>query len=1084
MLNKSLKKNLKLYKASAGSGKTYTLVKEFLTLCLSSDNILKYRGILAVTFTNKAANEMKAKLLNYLDGIINDDPNCSDMKNDVLKIIKIDETLLKERAKLLYDDILHNYSDLNVSTIDSFVQQVSRSFAKELNLPSQYKVILDNDDLLDDLIQRIDSKIGKDDKFITYILSEFLKYNLSEENTWHLDAPIKDFLEKLLKESAYKKGESFNIESIDENQYDEIKNYLNDKVNDLIDLIKINIENIYSFNKDNSLSFDVYDKVLPSFLNKIYKDKKLNINVEPKSLVNKTLNDILCGEKSWCKKNVSVSETKRLQILEYFSNIKNIYADLFVVNIIKKNLYLYVMRGTLFSIINQYIEETNKVHISEFNKRISDIIDDCSVPFIYERIGSRYKHFFIDEFQDTSVLQWFNFLPLINNSLSEGYMNLLVGDAKQAIYRFRSGEVEQIINLPKIYKRNKKEFFDECEYNFKSQFSEYSLDTNYRSKKNIINFNNSFFKNAKLQLNNEDYKSVYTKNMEQEYRDKKDYEGYVKTEIFKSEYFIEEGKKRADVKKIKESINYAMLKDINILKDKGFKYSDITILVRSNSDGTLIADFLAKNEVPVISSESILLKSSDKVQLIILTLKYLMDANNDVVRLSLSFYQNLLRETVGDDEKGASLLKKSLSSDIEENLLTELRSKSLTIYDLCVRIMKMYGMNTVEDVFLQYFMNAVHDWQNNENRDIKFFLDFWEKKSDSLYVKITGKIDAVQIMSIHKSKGLEFKVVLYPYAITKIPDFHTNEKWLSFKDDFNILNDIPHLNNFILPVKSALVGTSMEEHYNEEYEKAAFDDINIMYVAMTRPKELLFIYTDNATSKDNPNNFFLDYFSQKIIESNNDKLEFEYVSHDDKVVYSLGELMYSFKEDEKSEELNVAECNDFSTIDWLQMLRIEPDTTMFWKNDEDYNPREWGILVHEIFSKINTIDDAPKILKRYVNDGCIDQEQSDRIMKQFMEVVEKKEVKAAYSRDAVVKNEMDILDAEGNIMRPDRYVELKDKVILIDYKTGAQDVEHYQQLRNYMIALQDMIDHKEIEAFLIYIGKETKVEQVFLDRLF
>ena len=1082
MLNKSLKKNLKLYKASAGSGKTYTLVKEFLTLCLSSENILKYRGILAVTFTNKAANELKAKLLNYLDGIINDDPNCSDMKNDFLKIIKIDEILLKERAKLLYDDILHNYSDLNVSTIDSFIQQVSRSFAKELNLPSQYKVVLDNDDILDDLIQRIDSKIGKDDKFITYILSKFLKYNLSEENTWHLDAPIKDFLEKLLKEGAYKKGESFNIESIDENQYDEIEDYLDKKISTYNNSIKDNIENIISFNNNNSLTLESdYNKVLSSFLNKIND----NINIEPKNLINKTLKDILNGDKNWNKnKKICVSKTQSIQLLNYFSNIIEAHSALFLVNIVKKNLYLYVMRGTLFSIINQYIEETNNVHISEFNKRISDIIDDCSVPFIYERIGSRYKHFFIDEFQDTSVLQWFNFLPLINNSLSEGYMNLLVGDAKQAIYRFRSGEVEQIINLPKIYKRNKKEFFDECEYNFEVQFSEYSLDTNYRSKKNIINFNNSFFKNAKSQLNNEDYKSVYTKNMEQKYRDKKDYEGYVKTEIFKSEYFIEEGKKRADVKKIKESINYAMLKDINILKDKGFKYSDITILVRSNSDGTLIADFLAKNEIPVISSESILLKSSDKVQLIILTLKYFMDADNDVVRLSLSFYQNLLRETVGDDEKGASLLKKSLSSDIEENLLTELRSKSLTIYDLCVRIMKMYGMNTVEDVFLQYFMNAVHDWQNNENGDIKSFLDFWEKKSDSLFVKITGKIDAVQIMSIHKSKGLEFKVVLYPYAITKIPDFHTNEKWLSFKDDFDILKDIPHLDNFILPVKSALVGTSMEEHYNEEYEKAAFDDINIMYVAMTRPKELLFIYTDNATSKDNPNNLFLDYFSQKIIESNNDILEFEYVSCDDKDVYSLGELMYSFKEDEKSEELNVAKCNDFSTIDWLQMLRIEPDTTMFWKNDEDYNPREWGILVHEIFSKINTIDDAPKILKRYVNDGCIDQEQSDRIMRQFMEVVEKKEVKAAYSRDVVVKNEMDILDADGNIMRPDRYVELKDKVILIDYKTGAQDVEHYQQLRNYMIALQDMIDHKEIEALLIYIGKETKVEQVYLDRLF
>ncbi|MBQ8761202.1 MAG: UvrD-helicase domain-containing protein [Bacteroidales bacterium] len=1082
MMNKCSGNNFKLYKASAGSGKTYTLVKEFLTLCLSSDNSFSYKGILAVTFTNKAANEMKAKILSNLDGIINKDPDYMSMRKDVLNIIKIDEDVLEERAKRLYDDILHNYSDLNVSTIDSFIQQVSRSFAKELNLPSQYKVILDSDDLFDDLIQRIDAKIGKDDKFVTYILSRFLKYNLSEENTWHLDAPIKDFLEKLIKESAYKKGESINAESIDESQYEEIEKYLDDKISHYKNLINVNIENIDVFNNENSLSFDDYNKVLPSFLNKIKKD----INIEPKNLINKTLNDILYEGKNWNKnKKISVSEPQSLQLITYFTNILESHSSLYLINIVKKNLYLYVLRGTLTNIINQYIEETNKVHISEFNKRISDVIDDCSVPFIYERIGSRYKHFFIDEFQDTSVLQWFNFLPLINNSLSEGFSNLLVGDAKQAIYRFRSGEVEQIIKLPQIYKKRDSDFFLECESNFNNQFVEYSLDTNYRSKKNIINFNNSFFRKAKSQLTHKDYESVYTDNMEQKYMYKSgDYEGYVKTEIFKTENFIEEGKKRHSTKKIKEAINNAMLNDINILKEKGFSYSDITILVRSNTDGSLIADFLAKNNVPVISSESILLKSSDKVQLIILALKHLVDADNDVVRLSLAFYQNLLKSKTNDED--SSLLKDALNTDIDEDYFTELRSKSLSIYDLCFGIMKMYEMSPVDDVFLQYFMNTVHDWQCSENGDIKSFLDFWEKKSGALFVKISGKMDAVQIMSIHKSKGLEFKVVMYPYATTKIPDFHPNEEWLSFKEDFKLLEDMPHLENFILPVKSGLIGTSLESHYNDEYDKAAFDDINVMYVAMTRPEELLFIYTDDETSKDNQNNFFVDYFSQNNIESNGDVLDFVYDECDDRDVYSLGEINYINKEKDKSDtkELRSEEGEEYFTIDWLQKLRIEPDATMFWKKDDDLNPREWGILVHEIFSKINTIDDAPLILKRYVNDGYIDQANADNLMTQFVEVVGRDEIREAYSPEAVVKNEMDILDREGNIMRPDRYVELKDKVMLIDYKTGAPDEKYYEQLKRYMLALKEMIPHKNIEAYLVYMGKETKVEQVFLDRLF
>ncbi len=1090
-MNRHWEKKFKLYKASAGSGKTYTLVKEFLILCLSSNNSFSYKGILAVTFTNKAANEMKAKIMSYLDGIINNDQGSKNMKEDLLEIIGVDYDTLRDRAIKLYDDILHNYSDLNVSTIDSFIQQVSRSFARELNIPSQYKVVLDNDDLFDDLIQRIDARIGKDDVFITRILSEFLRYNLSEENTWHLDTPIKEFLEKLLKENAYKKGELSNIVTINEEQYVEIEKYLDDKISYYKNLIKTNIENINSFNINNGLSFDDYNKVLPSLLNKIEKD----INTEPKSFINKTLIDILSGEKNWNKnKKICVGESERLQLLEYFSNILESHSALFIVNIVKKNLYLYVLRGTLLNIIKEYTEETNKVHISEFNKRISDIIDDCSVPFIYERIGSRYKHFFIDEFQDTSVLQWFNFLPLINNSLSEGYANLLVGDAKQAIYRFRSGEVEQIIKLPKIHKKEDKKYLDECEKNIDANYSEFSLDTNYRSKKNIINFNNSFFKSAKNQLKDKTYESVYTDNMEQKCNyEPGDYEGYVKADVFKTENFIEEGKKRYSVKKLKEAINMAMLNDINILKEKGFSYSDITILVRSNSDGSLIADFLAKNNIPVISSESILLKSSDKVQLIILALRHLVDVNNDVIRLTLAFYQNLIG-SVATQEIDDSSLTKALNTNIDENKFAELRSKSLSVYDLCIGIMKMYNMSTVDDVFLQYFMNTVHDWQSNENADIRAFLDFWEKKSNSLFVKISGKIDAVQIMSIHKSKGLEFRAVLYPYAITKIPDFHPNEEWLSFKNEtgFNLLNDMPHLDKFILPIKSALIGTSLESHYHREYYKAAFDDINILYVAMTRPKELLYIYTDNGKSKDNPDNFFIDYFNQTEIESNDERLVFECEECEEKTTYSLGEVKCFEKKKEVIQELEHKKGEKYPTIDISCMINNKPDTTMFWKKDEDLNPREWGVLVHEIFSKINTIDDAPIVLRRYVNDGVIDHNESDNILAQFKKVAEMEEIKEAFSPDAIVKNEMEILvgNAESHnaskakILRPDRYVELKDKVIVIDYKTGAPEEEHYGQLRQYMLVLREMISHKNIEAFLVYIGKETKVEPVFLDRLF
>lgn len=263
--------NFILYRASAGSGKTYTLVREFLTLCLSSENVT-FGNILAVTFTNKAANEMKAKILNNLKGIIVDDPDYSDMKKDLCEATRLPESILKERAVRLYNNIIHNYSDLNVSTIDSFVQQVSRTFARELNLPNQYKLILDTREFLDEFIQQIDREIGSDDGTLADTLTKYIKHKLIEEGKWRLDSSIKRFVEKLVKESAYKKGESYDAKCIDEQQYEEVTLYLDEKIKKCKSEIKGSIEKIKAFNDVRGIGFDEYNSVLVTLLNNINKD--------------------------------------------------------------------------------------------------------------------------------------------------------------------------------------------------------------------------------------------------------------------------------------------------------------------------------------------------------------------------------------------------------------------------------------------------------------------------------------------------------------------------------------------------------------------------------------------------------------------------------------------------------------------------------------------------------------------------------------------------------------------------------------------------------------------------------------------
>lgn len=1073
------KKNLVLYRASAGSGKTYTLVKEFLTLCLKSSGN-SYKEILAVTFTNKAANEMKDRILKNLDEIINSPSELSGMGKDLLVTTGMSQDELVNKAKGIYDNILHNYSDFNVSTIDGFVQQLSRSFSRELNLPAQYMLILDDDDLLDELMQRIDKKIGGEDEYLTKILVDFTEYQLDTEDNKRVDNPIKSFIKKLLKESAYKKGELLNIKSLSKEEYEEIEFYLKQKISSFKDNIKATKDKIEEIFEKYNLTDDCFyqgKRGLPSILMKIEDIDNIE-ELTPSSLCSSYTMKIFDGEQDWFsskahKKSVSEINTA-MDFVALFKDIVTNYNDLFITDIIRKNLYLYVLRAKFMEIINQYIEETNKVHISEFNKRISDIIGDCSVPFIYERIAARFRHYFIDEFQDTSLLQWFNFLPLVNESLSNYEMNLLVGDAKQAIYRFRSGEVEQIIKLPQIYKKENNASAKEYEDNFRNNWNPKSLDTNYRSKKNIVEFNNSFFEFANVFLRNEDYRSVYQNNMKQNYRENAEWDGYVNVEIFKMEAFedISEKNGLTNNELYKNKVKEAILRDINVLRNKDFSYKDITILVRNNSDGSDIAEFLTQKNVPVISADSILLSSSDKVMLIVLTLRYFNDESNQVTKLSMSYYYHACKGL--SDEFSYSLD----SFDETFGNISDVRNTAYSLYDLCAQLIKLYGFNMIEDVFLQYFMNLVQEWQSSENNGIEAFVDYWDRKSSSFFVKLSAEIDAVQIMSIHKSKGLEFKVVMYPYAYTKVPDkFHASELWLSFKDDFEALKDIPHIENFLLPLNKKLTGTDFEHYYKEEYDKEAFDDFNIMYVAMTRPEDALFIYTNDSVSKNNgDNNFFLDYISEKSLDTN---------ENNETIVLEIGDLRkVSKKEDDSVKHvLKLSDDDNRLTINWFDLLKVDADPTMFWADENSYSPQEWGTLVHDILSQINTIDDAADTIKRYVNEGSIDETQAASLLELFGKITDNKMIKDAFSKKAIVRNEMEILTPQGRL-RPDRFAELPDKVMLIDYKTGKEDASYYQQLKDYMLALQEMNNEKEIKAYLLYISDDISVQEVFQDRLF
>ena len=1065
-------KPFKIYKASAGSGKTFTIVKEYLGLCLG-ENADAYREILAVTFTNKAANEMKTKILRFLLGIseCSEKEDIKQMRDYLVSAIGVNENELMARAKRLYVRMLHNYSDFAVCTIDSFVQRLSRTFARELDLPGQYNVILDNDDLIDEIIQRISDEIGKN-KFITTILSNFVEYNLSEETSWNVKKLIGEYIEKLLSEDAYRKGNYKNFSDIDEVKYKEIKNYVHSENERLKDSLSLIIKDIEAEETRLGIFEQDYNGKaktgLPSVKRKMSEEKSV--------VTTATIDKILSGEKRWNDAKSHVSDDSIVEVYaKAIAKYKSLYSRKLIFSDIEKDLYLYVLRNHIFELIREYIADSSQVHISEFNKRISDILGDCSVPFIYERIGEKYKHYFIDEFQDTSVLQWQNFLPLVDNSLAFGNKNMIVGDAKQSIYRFRSGEVEQIINLPRIFRRPEGDFGARCEEQFINSAQKMSLGTNYRSSKNVIKFNNTFFRFAERFLLIRD---VYN-DAEQVY-DAKKQGGFVSVEVFHGEMKTAE---------YKDKVKAAMLEQIKSLHAQGVDYKDITILVRSNSDGTDIANYLVENGIEVLSAESVLLQTSDKIQLIISTLALMMDADNPVTQKTVEFYS----------EKCNCRNARPCVSTIEQ---------TGGLYDLCAQICDNYGFNIVADVFLQYFMNVVFDWQCRHSTGIGDFLEFWEKKKNKLAVQIAGDLDCVQIMTIHKAKGLEFKVVLYPYADTSLKSskgFTQSELWLQCAD-YEDTKNIPHLDAFLLKLsKDKLTGTSFEPLVENEEKKTMLDTLDVMYVAMTRAKNMLFVYTNDKRPADGYN-LFTDFFADNLdiqhVKLGNDDPDFnDYFVKNDEFEISEGEEVTAYtygdkastilkinEKSSKDDEIEILELKEGEAapkaLNWPDKLKVDPDPTMIWAEKGTFLPEEWGSLVHQILSKIQTIADAERALRPYVNDGTIDEEQAAKLLETFRKVTDIQELKPAFTDDAIVKNEMDIHTYDGRIIRPDRYAETPQGTILIDYKTGKEHEKYFNQLQDYMSALMQMNSNQTIKAYLVYLSDEIRLVEVKLDRLF
>ena len=1039
-----------IYDASAGSGKTYTLVKEYLKIILSSHKNDAYRNILAITFTNKAVHEMKSRVVESLSEFAKDNPSEKALQliQDIHAETGLSIQTIQEKAKSIIKNLIHNYAAFDISTIDKFTHKVIRAFAHDLNLPITFEVSLDTENLLTEAVDAIIAEAGNNEE-LTNLLVDFTMEKTDDDKSWDVSREIMDTGRLILNENNREEITHFKDKSIAEflaiktkltQLSAELENETKEQATQAIQLIEKNGIDIKSF------SGGYFPKHLVNI-----QEKKFN----PANKAYHEFEDIKINKTA---KDGAIIESIIPALLEILKSIyskfekKNFY-DAFLKNITPLSLL-----NTLSNELAKIQKEQNILSIAEFNKLINEQIQNQPAPFIYERLGEKYQHFFIDEFQDTSEMQWQNLIPLIDNALSsedllgERGSLMIVGDPKQSIYRWRGGKAEQFIELSK----GKNPFNNPDKKLF-------SLETNYRSYSQIIDFNNDFFEFLSDEFENANYKDLYKNHSRQKENAKKG--GYVNIS-FIPKIETEETPDEESLDKM-EMYLLATLNTILKVKANGFKNKDIVILTRKKAQGTAIANYLTENGIPILSSESLLISSSSEVQFIIHFLYYLKNNNDLQSKASFLYYLAKKQEhKIAIHDFIAQGMALTTEKEFQEWLsdygialsFNNIRKKSL--YEATEIIISKGIAIEKRNAYVQYFLDIVLERDIRNQAGISDFLNYWDKNGEKLSIPSPEGNDAVRIMTIHKAKGLEFPVVIFPFAEEDFSKGPREKIWLNADEE---IMGLPK----ILVDKNSKVedfGEDASAVYLQKKQEDLLDTINVLYVALTRAEEQLHIISSMNIKKDGslPNNmstFFIQFLQDKGFDES--KLEYEF-----------GKINKLSLENNKQQETQTIP-QVAATLN-PKNIKIAQRESVMW-NTKQQKAIEYGNIIHEILSFVKTKTDVNLAITKAIENGLIISSQKEEVSKTIYEIVNHQELSGFFSENNKVLNEKTIIQKEGNLVKPDRMVVAKDnEIYLLDYKTGLHQAKYQLQLENYQNAIEKM-GFKVTKKALIYIGETINV---------
>lgn len=1041
-----------VYKSSAGSGKTFTLVLEYLRLVLKDPAY--FRHVLAMTFTNKAANEMKTRVLNALVALATADPQQQTLQKILLEEGGLNADEIQKGAETTFHSILHHYSDFNIGTIDSFSHRIIQTFSRDLGLPPLFEVEMETPILLRELVDELIAKVGTDE-YLTRLLVGFLTDTLDDDRHWRIDRPLIELAKMLLSEESFQ--ELGKMQTFDEADFDEIINSIGQTIRNFKNSLNADAKAILEILKSHGLNQDdFYLKsrgffpILEKLARPKWDDDVLNLKTFQNSFDSKKP---FVSPKSESENGIpGLPPAQSEQVMRLFAQMQaTVSRELEpyrLCRLLRQNIYATALMPFVVNTLQELIERKQQVPIFEFNKRIAALLQASSVPYIYERLGDRFRSFLLDEFQDTSVLQWQNLLPLIENALAGGNRNLIVGDGKQSIYRFRGGEFQQFTELPKIYGLNDNQRFAEIERVLQKHYHEVKLKKNYRSLKEIVRFNNEFFSFLSTKLIQ--YNELYKDCQQQALDDKPG--GYVRIEFFRQE-------KGDATNSVRDVIKEKALEIIQQATVQGYNPGDIAVLVRSNNDGDEIANFLNQHEIDVVSADSLLLQNSPSVKLIINSLKFIFDPDDAIncfeLWMNLSEFSNKLSLPAFELNFDLSLINNlhEIQSKIRHIIDILTIDQSATLYDLTEELIRRLGLSNQADPYVQFLLQQIYTYQSGLNAGKKGFFEFWEQTRDKASVVIPENSNAVKVMTIHKAKGLEFPVVIFAFA--SMPNLSSTGKfhWIDVGD-----LHIGKLKKGLVKNRKDLEITRYVSLYRQEADKTELDTINLIYVAFTRAISQLHVLTIDGNRGKVPE-YLKGFLEQKG----------EWQDQKDDYTFGIQPQLLQTLSNDLDDKKSIPDS--LVSFQWKDKLRVARMKSLVTQNIQQNAALDRGNLIHLIMSYIHYAEEVEIVLQRFFQMGVISQNEQLVLMIQLKRLTEDENLNELFRQPAKIKTEAEIMDENGKLYRMDRVVELPDSLVVVDFKTGSPNESHQKQLQQYAGILQTMQPGK-IRAILIYFDAE------------